>query len=279
VSERKSICGRCHACRDANETPMQKLTRRMVLCPACGNKRCPQASDCTYACTGSNEPGQVGTATPPEPAAPAEDDEAIVDRLVSAATAKLRTRPIARTAAPLTREDWSDIANGRDAPAPEPDEPACTCGSGAHPRACAKHPEAYAAHVAEIQAEYDAEPDEAHRAAWAWLDTTYQPATADQDAPSLAVLLRAALRKGYDEGIQGRVLQEYVRAAERRGWEQACEEAARECEAERTQHEKALDGLASVRAPADMTDLERYAMSTTRACARRIRALRERGPR
>jgi hypothetical protein len=67
------------------------------------------------------------------------------------------------------------------------------------------------------------EPDEAHQAAWAWLDTTYQPATADQDAPSLAVLLRAALRKGYDEGIRGRVLQEYVRAAERRGWDRAAQ--------------------------------------------------------
>jgi hypothetical protein len=34
---------------------------RMVLCPTCQNKRCPHASDCTYQCTGSNEPGQVGS--------------------------------------------------------------------------------------------------------------------------------------------------------------------------------------------------------------------------
>lgn len=35
--------------------------RRMVLCPVCGCKRCPHASHHIYACTGSNEPGQVGS--------------------------------------------------------------------------------------------------------------------------------------------------------------------------------------------------------------------------
>lgn len=33
----------------------------MLLCPQCGNKRCPKASDCSLACTGSNEPGQPGS--------------------------------------------------------------------------------------------------------------------------------------------------------------------------------------------------------------------------
>jgi len=37
----------------------------MMLCPACGNKRCPAANDCANACTGSNEPGQPGSAYPP----------------------------------------------------------------------------------------------------------------------------------------------------------------------------------------------------------------------
>jgi hypothetical protein len=35
--------------------------RRMLLCPTCGNKRCPRASDHALACTGSNEPGQAGS--------------------------------------------------------------------------------------------------------------------------------------------------------------------------------------------------------------------------
>jgi hypothetical protein len=29
----------------------------------------------------------------------------------------------------------------------------CTCGSGGHPRYCDTHPDAYAAHVAELEAE------------------------------------------------------------------------------------------------------------------------------
>lgn len=33
----------------------------MVLCPTCGNKRCPMATDAALACTGSNEPGQPGS--------------------------------------------------------------------------------------------------------------------------------------------------------------------------------------------------------------------------
>lgn len=32
-----------------------------IVCPVCGNKRCPKASDHNNACTGSNEPGQAGS--------------------------------------------------------------------------------------------------------------------------------------------------------------------------------------------------------------------------
>lgn len=35
---------------------------RMALCPTCGNKRCPKANDHRNECTGSNEPGQPGSA-------------------------------------------------------------------------------------------------------------------------------------------------------------------------------------------------------------------------
>lgn len=34
---------------------------RMVVCPTCGNKRCPHASDHNYTCTSSNESGQPGS--------------------------------------------------------------------------------------------------------------------------------------------------------------------------------------------------------------------------
>lgn len=36
----------------------------MVLCPDCGNKRCPHANDHRWACTASNDTGQLGSAYP-----------------------------------------------------------------------------------------------------------------------------------------------------------------------------------------------------------------------
>jgi hypothetical protein len=38
-----------------------RFFRRMIVCPECGNKRCPRASDHRLDCTGSNEPGQAGS--------------------------------------------------------------------------------------------------------------------------------------------------------------------------------------------------------------------------
>ncbi len=47
----------CHRCFKENNA----LVNRMILCPQCGNKRCPQASDHELDCTNSNEPGQPGS--------------------------------------------------------------------------------------------------------------------------------------------------------------------------------------------------------------------------
>jgi ribosomal protein L37AE/L43A len=33
----------------------------MIICPVCGNKRCPKASNHILECTHSNEPGQKGS--------------------------------------------------------------------------------------------------------------------------------------------------------------------------------------------------------------------------
>lgn len=52
----------CRTCRPVTVTDM-----RFVVCPQCGNKRCPHANDCRNACTGSNEPGQEGSAYPDAP--------------------------------------------------------------------------------------------------------------------------------------------------------------------------------------------------------------------
>lgn len=49
----------CQACCKA-ETGLEHLFL-MAVCPTCGNKRCPKASDHMLECTGSNEPGQPGS--------------------------------------------------------------------------------------------------------------------------------------------------------------------------------------------------------------------------
>ena len=52
----------CRTCR-----PLTMNDMRFVVCPECGNKRCPRANDHRHYCTGSNEPGQVGSAYPSAP--------------------------------------------------------------------------------------------------------------------------------------------------------------------------------------------------------------------
>ena len=47
---------KCKACNP------QMNGKVMFLCEKCGNKRCPHATDHTYACTNSNESGQEGSA-------------------------------------------------------------------------------------------------------------------------------------------------------------------------------------------------------------------------
>lgn len=59
-SEFQAVTGcSCRTCR-----PVTIPDMRFVVCPDCGNKRCPHANDHRNACTGSNEPGQEGSAYP-----------------------------------------------------------------------------------------------------------------------------------------------------------------------------------------------------------------------
>lgn len=54
----------CHACIEKYGITLFGIPLdhvRMILCSECGNKRCPHASDHNHVCTGSNEPGQVGS--------------------------------------------------------------------------------------------------------------------------------------------------------------------------------------------------------------------------
>lgn len=54
----------CHRCISEKRLVVNGLLLNdvmMILCPTCGNKRCPKASDHDLACTGSNESGQKGS--------------------------------------------------------------------------------------------------------------------------------------------------------------------------------------------------------------------------
>lgn len=56
LSKQAGLCC-CHRClKERGE-----MRAFMVLCPDCGNKRCPKASDHSLACTESNDSGQSGS--------------------------------------------------------------------------------------------------------------------------------------------------------------------------------------------------------------------------
>ena len=57
----------CWTCVEQESRLVEDLTGHtpfvgMIVCPTCGNKRCPKAAHHDHACTGSNEPGQPGSA-------------------------------------------------------------------------------------------------------------------------------------------------------------------------------------------------------------------------
>lgn len=59
----------CSTCEDRDAATVDGLTgdefrtisRFMIVCPDCGNKRCPKATHHANECSGSNEPGQTGS--------------------------------------------------------------------------------------------------------------------------------------------------------------------------------------------------------------------------
>lgn len=55
-------CG-CYECvKDRiDESGLPTVACRMIVCPECGNKRCPRATDHRLECTKSNDPGQPGS--------------------------------------------------------------------------------------------------------------------------------------------------------------------------------------------------------------------------
>lgn len=57
-------CG-CHKCNwsraEESRVWYAPYSVGMIVCPECGNKRCPRATSHENRCTGSNEPNQPGS--------------------------------------------------------------------------------------------------------------------------------------------------------------------------------------------------------------------------
>lgn len=80
----------CRRCEAAARPPMPCVTGdgaftewflkhhapRFIVCPDCGNKRCPRATAHWLACTSSNDPGQPGSDYGPAPAGTTPPDTA-----------------------------------------------------------------------------------------------------------------------------------------------------------------------------------------------------------
>lgn len=98
---------------------------RMVLCPQCGNKRCPHAADPANACTGSNEPGQPGSNFPAPPANGTDPERARVQALkreVNQRWPGVPFRKIEEAGGPKARDlsllkNWEDKRDHPDTPA------------------------------------------------------------------------------------------------------------------------------------------------------------------
>ncbi|WP_051264707.1 hypothetical protein [Nakamurella lactea] len=55
-------CSRCQDVEIQRELAAGRFPARfMIVCPDCGNKRCPRATFHEHTCTGSNDPGQEGS--------------------------------------------------------------------------------------------------------------------------------------------------------------------------------------------------------------------------
>jgi hypothetical protein len=62
MSEKVEGCG-CYECtkNDVDQTGVPVLLQKMILCPLCGNRRCPKATYHGNDCTGSDDPHQEGS--------------------------------------------------------------------------------------------------------------------------------------------------------------------------------------------------------------------------
>ena len=61
LAEYRCYCYNCNKDRMDETGRIPYVMTRMIVCPECGNKRCPHSTDHNLACTNSNDPGQPGS--------------------------------------------------------------------------------------------------------------------------------------------------------------------------------------------------------------------------
>lgn len=61
VAKYQCHCYNCNKDRLDETGRLPYVATRMIVCPTCGNKRCPHSTDHNLPCTNSNEPGQPGS--------------------------------------------------------------------------------------------------------------------------------------------------------------------------------------------------------------------------
>lgn len=61
MTDKQCGCARCISEANLTQEGLPVTACFMIVCPICGNKRCPHATDHRNKCTNSNAPGQPGS--------------------------------------------------------------------------------------------------------------------------------------------------------------------------------------------------------------------------
>ena len=102
--ERLVSC-QCRDCRMVRLDPsIYPVRREMILCPVCGNKRCPHATNHNHECTGSNDPGQPGSEYQFAWSAASETDAAVNRAIERCAEVCDKKRDVCESALALLNE-------------------------------------------------------------------------------------------------------------------------------------------------------------------------------
>ena len=61
IAKPNCYCYNCNKDYTESNSQIPYVSTHMIVCPTCGNKRCPHATDHNNSCTNSNETNQLGS--------------------------------------------------------------------------------------------------------------------------------------------------------------------------------------------------------------------------